>query len=342
MHKPAPGHEAPAAVDAPPADPAPADPAPAGETPAVERPTVGTDGIPLTGKLVDADAWKLAQASMIAGALSEPNPEEEALQAYPDLQPPIVTRASDARASASATGATTAATIPGLTPEETQYSQDYTKGFALGYVEAYAKAYTAARDTSYGPAWQDGWKRGQAEYHRLSGGSPADGIDLARKAMLTGHFQEAVNRLDIVIASPASTAVLDVALYWKAAAYYYWGKYQPAIDAARQVVEIANSQHADDAYFLLGASYESWKEGGFFGMFAHRHDAEAATNYEIAATKFAGSRGVPRALLHLGGCRERLRQRTEAIAAYQRLSTEFASAPEAVKAKARLQALHAR
>ena len=323
---------------------APAQPPADGAAPAalpVQPPGVGTDGIPLTGKLIDGDAWKLAQASMIAAPSFDAGAGEEALQLYPDLMPP--TRAS-AIATATSSGPVA---IPGLTPEEAAYGQDYTKGFALGYVESYAKAYTAARDVAYGPAWQNGWLRGQAEYHRLANGADGhplptqDGIDLARKAMLTGHYQEAIDRLDIVIAGAGSTPLLDVALYWKAAAYYYWGKPQSAIDTARKVVEVTSSPHADDAYFLMGAAYEAWKEGGFLGLFAHRHDADAAVNYQIAAEKFPGSAVVPRALLHLGGCRERLHQRLDAVAAYKRLATEFASSPEAIRATARLKALGA-
>jgi TolA-binding protein len=368
------GDTPPPAADTPPAGgdvpgepPAGDAPPPAGDggTPQVQSGPAGSgtrqaaapdarpvDRVATSGPLarVLASSVRRAGAPVVAPEAEE-TPEEEALRRYPDLIPPARARAALAPSETSAPAgraATGEAIVPGFTPEEIAYGQDYTKGFGVGYLEAYAKTYGPARDEAYQQAFQEGHARGMAEYRRLSShsdGSPFSAeasIDLARKAILLGRFEEAINRLDILIASEGSTAVLDQALYHKAAAYYHWGRMERALEAARVLVtQMPRSGFADDGYFLMGAAWETMRSGGFLGMFGRRRDVEAIEAYTAVVTQYPGSTVVPQALLRLGGCHERQRQKASAIQAYRRVVTDYAASPEAVRARARLAALGA-
>ncbi|MBI4860031.1 MAG: tetratricopeptide repeat protein, partial [Candidatus Riflebacteria bacterium] len=244
--------------------------------------------------------------------------EDEALRLYPDLTPIGRGRASATAAELPSEPETTPETAPapGLTPEEIAYGQDYTKGFALGYVEAYAKAFGTARDEAYQAAYQEGYAKGHAEYKRLHAHgdgqpyAPQEEIDLAKKALLLGRYEEAINRLDIAIATEGANPVLDEALYQKAAVYYHWDKMDRALETARKlVVQLPESGFCDDAYFLVGAASECLKTGGFLGLLTTRHYKEALEAYQTLLNQYPGSKLVAETLYRMGSCHEATRDK---------------------------------
>lgn len=258
---------------------------------------------------------------------------QTALARYPDLMP----RASET--------ATTAAAVPAA-DESTQYGIDYSKGFAVGLATGFAETYPLARIQASQEAYPVGYARGRAEYRRLyrrEDGTvigPADQVQLARQAILLGHYQEAIERLDIAIAAEGAAPVLAEALYYKAKAYFDWAKPREALKVLGKLLTgFADSGYGDDGYFLAGASYEKSPASGLGGLFGQRCWAQARDSYWTLTVKYPQTTLMPDALLRLGYTCEKTSKKDAAIKAYRTLIERFPDNPLAEQARARLKRL---
>jgi tetratricopeptide (TPR) repeat protein len=274
-------------------------------------------------------------ASLTGAAASDADSADRlgqaALTRYPDLMP----RASE-----------TATTAAGAPDQSTQYGLDYSKGFAVGLATGFAETYPLARVQAYQEAYPAGYARGRAEYRRLyrrEDGTvigPQAQVQLARQAILLGHYQEAIERLDIAIAAEGAAPVLAEALYYKARAYFDWSKPREALKVLGKLLTgFADSGYGDDGYFLAGASYEKTPASGLGGLFGQRCWAQARDSYWTLTVKYPQTSLMPDALLRLGYTCEQTSRKAAAIKAYKTLIERFPDNPLAEQARVRLKRL---
>lgn len=226
--------------------------------------------------------------------------------------------------------------IPGL-------DEEYAKGFAVGYIEGYGAAYEASYQEAYKASFPKGVAKGKAEYKRLHKSPDGDDysspeqLELAKKAILGGRFEEAVNRINVMLETLGGADIIAEAAYYKATAYYHWGRHQDAANTARHLVsQYPQSGFADDALFVAGAAFENMQKGGFLGLFAQRHYADALNQYQELVSRYPNSTVKAEATFRIGLNHERLGQRADAIAAYQKVVAEFPDSASAAQAKRRL------
>jgi len=149
-----------------------------------------------------------------------------------------------------------------------------------------------------------------------------------------------VNRINVMLETLGGNDIVPEAVYYKAVAYYTWGKHTEAIQTAKRMVgQYPRSGFADDALFVVAAALEAQKSGGFLGLFSRGHHKEAIQAYQLLITSYPTSSTLPEAWFRLGLNLERARQRATAIEAYQTVVQQYPGTAAALKAAQRLSRL---
>lgn len=85
-------------------------------------------------------------------------------------------------------------------------------------------------------------------------------LKLALDASRNQDYYEAIKLYDKIIETNENPFYIRIARNKKAASYYFWGKYDKAIETAKETIKIYRNSNCESALELLGKSYYAKKE----------------------------------------------------------------------------------